>query len=44
MLALEETHLEVLQNIAFAMVNVYREQRELRDYAVRGVLAGHYRP
>jgi hypothetical protein len=37
-MALEETHLDVLQNIEFAIVSVYREQRDLRDYAVMRAL------
>ena len=37
-MALEETHLDVLQNIEFAIVSVYREQSELRDYDVMRAL------
>lgn len=37
-MALEETHLDVLQNIEFAIVSVYREQIQLRDYDVMRAL------
>jgi hypothetical protein len=33
-MALEDVHLDVLQNIEFAIVSVYRKQRELRDVDV----------
>jgi hypothetical protein len=34
----EDEYLDVLQNIEFAIVSVYREQPELRDYAVMRAL------
>lgn len=34
----EDDYLDVLQNIEFAIVSVYREQPELRDYAVMHAL------
>ena len=37
-MALEETYLDVLQNIEFAIVSVYREQSELRDFDVMRAL------
>src|SRR5207245_6729935 len=37
-MALEETHLDVLQNIEFAIVSVYRKQRALRDVEVMRAL------
>src|SRR5437764_13972635 len=51
-MALEDVHLDVLQNIEFAIVSVYRKQHALRDVAVmraldalidvyRGKAAGH---
>ena len=33
-MALEDTHLDVLQNIEFAIVSVYHKQHDLRDVAV----------
>src|SRR5262245_25885177 len=35
---LEDTHLDVLQNIEFAIVSVYRKQRSLRDLDVMRAL------
>jgi hypothetical protein len=37
-MGLEDTHLDVLQNIEFAIVSVYREQHNLRDYDVMRAL------
>ena len=37
-MALEDTHLDVLQNIEFAIVSVYRKQRGLRDLDVMRAL------
>jgi hypothetical protein len=37
-MALEDTHLDVLQNIEFAIVSVYRNQRDLRDVDVMRAL------
>lgn len=37
-MALEDVHLDVLQNIEFAIVNVYHKQRELRDVEVMRAL------
>lgn len=37
-MALEDAHLDVLQNIEFAIVNVYRKQRGLRDLDVMRAL------
>jgi hypothetical protein len=37
-MALEDVHLDVLQNIEFAIVSVYREQPGLRDTQVMRVL------
>ena len=33
-MAIEDVHLDVLQNIEFAIVSVYRKQRDLRDLDV----------
>ncbi|ETX00278.1 MAG: hypothetical protein ETSY2_39400 [Candidatus Entotheonella gemina] len=37
-MALEDVHLDVLQNIEFAIVNVYQKQRDLRDIDVMRAL------
>jgi len=37
-MALEDTHLDVLQNIEFAIVSVYRKQHDLRDLDVMRAL------
>ena len=37
-MALEETHLDVLQNLEFAIVSVYRERGDLLDYDVMRAL------
>lgn len=37
-MALEDVHLDVLQNIEFAIVSVYRKQHALRDVAVMRAL------
>ena len=37
-MVLEEEYLDVLQNIEFAIVNVYRERNDLRDYEVMRAL------
>ena len=37
-MALEDTHLDVLQNIEFAIVSVYRQQKTLRDLEVMRAL------
>lgn len=37
-MALEDVHLDVLQNIEFAITNVYRKQGDLRDIDVRRAL------
>ena len=37
-MALEDTHLDVLQNIEFAIVSVYRKQSGLRDLDVMRAL------
>ena len=37
-MALEDTHLDVLQNIEFAIVNVYHKQSDLRDLDVMRAL------
>ena len=37
-MGLEDTHLDVLQNIEFAIVNVYREHDDLVDYDVMRAL------
>jgi hypothetical protein len=37
-MALENVHLDVLQNIEFAIVSVYREQHDLRDVEVMRAL------
>jgi len=37
-MGLEDTHLDVLQNIEFAIVSVYRERRNLLDYDVMRAL------
>jgi hypothetical protein len=37
-MALEDTHLDVLQNIEFAIVSVYRKQPDLRDLHVMRAL------
>ncbi len=39
-MALEDTQLDVLQNIEFAIVSVYRQQRDLRDVEVMRALDG----
>jgi hypothetical protein len=37
-MALEDTHLDILQNIEFAIVSVYRKQHDLRDVSVTRAL------
>jgi hypothetical protein len=37
-MALEDVHLDVLQNIEFAIISVYREQHDLRDVEVMRAL------
>ena len=37
-MALEDVHLDVLQNIEFAIVSVYRKQHALRDVEVMRAL------
>jgi len=37
-MGLEDTHLDVLQNIEFAIVSVYRERNDLLDYDVMRAL------
>ena len=37
-MALEDVHLDILQNIEFAIVNVYHRQRDLRDVQVMRAL------
>ena len=37
-MALEDTHLDVLQNIEFAIVSVYQKQNTLRDLEVMRAL------
>ena len=37
-MVLEEEYLDVLQNIEFAIVSVYRERNDLRDYGVMRAL------
>ena len=37
-MALEDTHLDVLQNIEFAIVSIYRKQHDLRDVQVMRAL------
>ena len=39
-MALEDVHLDVLQNIEFAIVSVYRQQSDLRDVDVMRALDG----
>ena len=39
-MALEDTHLDVLQNIEFAIASVYRERDDLLDYHVMRALDG----
>lgn len=39
-MALEDTHLDVLQNIEFAIASVYRERSDLLDYHVIRALDG----
>ena len=39
-MALEDVHLDVLQNIEFAIVSVYRKQHALREDGAQKVLAG----
>jgi len=37
-MALEDVHLDVLQNIEFAIISVYRKQHDLRDVEVMRAL------
>ena len=37
-MALEDVHFDVLQNIEFAIVSVYRKQHDLRDVEVMRAL------
>jgi len=39
-MGLEDTHLDVLQNIEFAIVSVYRERSDVLDYHVMRALDG----